>query len=114
MFICGHLISRLCTVYICRVAMVQHNYVVKKCQNCTFIVHVAAWPPFYLYSHFDLHKSVRCMYNYRYFCVTTHLVSSSGVAKQARSEVGNVSSYLLDHQLSHLTAPDGLRGVKLP
>ena len=42
-----------------------------------------------------------------------YLVGCPGVAEQSRGEVGNVSSDLLNHHLSHLTAPDGLGCVKL-
>ena len=42
-----------------------------------------------------------------------YLVGCPGVAEQSRGEVGNVSSNLLNHHLSHLTAPYGLGCVKL-
>ena len=43
----------------------------------------------------------------------SYLVGCPGVAEQSRGEVSNVSSNLLNHHLSHLTAPDGLGCVKL-
>lgn len=42
-----------------------------------------------------------------------HLVSGSGVAKETRCEVRDVTGYLLDHKLPHLAVPDSFWSVKL-
>lgn len=48
-----------------------------------------------------------------YLCHVTDLVRGPGVAKETRGEVGDVTGNFLDHELPHLTVPNGLGCVKL-
>ena len=44
---------------------------------------------------------------------TAHLICGPCVAKQPRCKIRDMAGDLLNHELPHLAAPDGLRSVKL-